>query len=143
MGIAWTEVEELVAGSVRCGSECNAGEARRATAGRRGDLGGDVDFDGAVVELRAFEHGEAIAVFAGTREGDGFAAEVFRGLGVQTLLDEVLGVREREGLRRRDVGFSAASGGGGSEQSERAKSKVQADHAPNDTVGQCGRARFL
>ena len=29
-----------------------------------GDFGSDVDFDGAVVELRSFEHGEAVAVFA-------------------------------------------------------------------------------
>ena len=54
--------------------------------------------------------------------------------GVETLLDEVAGVGEREGLRRRDVGIGGASRRGGEEKSERAESKVQADHAPNDTA---------
>lgn len=73
-------------------SEGDAGESGHSLAGRRGDFDGDVDFDGAVVELRAFEESEAGAVFAGTREANGFAAEVFGRLGVEALLDEVVRV---------------------------------------------------
>ena len=116
MRIARAEVEELITGGVRRGAEGDAGEAGRATTRRRGDLGGDVDFDGAVVELRTFEHGETIAVFAGTCEADGFAAEVFGGFGVKTLLDEAAGVSEREGLRRGNVWVGGASWSGGREE---------------------------
>lgn len=95
------------------------------------------------MELRAFEHDEAVAVFAGAGEADGFAAEIFGGLGMETLLDETAGVGEREGLSRGDVGIRAVSGSGGEEQRERAKSEVEANHAPNDTAAWSEGTRFL
>lgn len=112
-------------------------KAGRALAGRRGDLCGDVDFDGAVVELRAFEQDHAGAVFAGARETDGFAVEVFGGLGVETLLNEVVGVGEGEGLGGRCVRRADRSG----VKADRRQQHKDGGHAEVEALASAGHAR--
>ena len=97
-GIAGAEVEALVVGGVLANAEGDADETGARAARRLDGDGGEVDVDGAVAEICAFDDGKSIAIGNVAVEADRFAAEIFSGLGFYSLLDESGAIGEGEGL---------------------------------------------
>jgi hypothetical protein len=144
-GIAGAEIEDLEVRGVLADAEGDADETGARAAGRLDGDGGEVDVDGAVTEICAFNDGKSIAVGNVAGEADGFAAEVFGGLRFDAVFDEGGGVGEGEGLggRRRVL-----RGGDGGENKQRSGNKDGARemrgslHADDGRGGETGRQGF-